>query len=411
MVFFPGGDFQQGTAGFPLYDGRFLAMRGDVVVVTANYRLGALGFLGTEKSLSGNYGLLDQIEALKFVKNYITYFGGDPNTVTIFGQSAGAVSVATHLVSPLSKGLFHRAIIQSDPFTLPLKTPETAVSEGKLFLENTKCSDNIQCLQSLSLEDIISAEVAINHHLDYRAPLDTFLPWAPIIGTDLISDHPIDLFEKGFFHKVPIMLGTVTNEVVPFIYEASKKPLNDAEYIAVIEYIFGVDVGTQLLTMYPPKPVFGDKRNQLAALGSSYIFTCPTRNVAKNIYTHSNQPVFSYHYDHSFSNSAPIWGKNYSECVGKVCHGADLLLSWGTPPLVGYNYTAEEQNLSNLMIDYWTNFAVSGDPNEGNQRVPSWPPYDHNLLDMKFHTPSYVEYNWRAKDCDFFDLHGYHFGW
>ena len=120
MVWFHGGRYEQGSASDILYDGSFMANASGVIIVTANYRIGVLGFLVTG-SLQGNYGWQDQRSVLLWVQNNIANFGGDPNSVTVFGQSVGGISTALHLTSPSSVGLLHKAIIQSDPFTLPVK--------------------------------------------------------------------------------------------------------------------------------------------------------------------------------------------------------------------------------------------------------------------------------------------------
>jgi len=134
MVFLPGGHFEQGTAGCTLYNASSMAAASNLVIVTVNYRLGFLGWLTTE-DLIGNFGFSDQIQALQWIKDNIAPFGGDPTQVTLFGQSAGATSLRAHLTSPSSKGLFHKVISQSDPFTLPMRDASDAINFGLLFLQ------------------------------------------------------------------------------------------------------------------------------------------------------------------------------------------------------------------------------------------------------------------------------------
>jgi len=412
MVFFPGGNFQQGTAGFDFYDGRFMVQRGNVIVVTVNYRLGALGWIYTAKSLRGNYGLQDQRVALKWVKDNIQYFGGDPNQVTIFGQSAGATSVCVHLTSSKSAGLFTKAIIESNPLTLPMKTVNDATAEGDLLLKSTGCTDDLQCLRKLSLDKILDAQDIINKNVNFESVLESFYPWTPIIDGVDVTVNPLVGFQSGNYQKVPIMIGSVNNEATLFIYKASKSEINDLEYIGAVEYIFGLITGSKVLYRYPPRPFFGDKRPCLGDLGTDYIFLCPGRNLTLSVANDKVSPIYYYHYNHICSFAPQIWIPDFRECLKYVCHSEELILLWGTPPLAGLNYTKDEQVLSNLLIDYWTNFVRNGDPNKGNQ-VPNWPPYSSSAKsNMKFQVPqSIVETNWDNEDCNFFDSVGYHFGW
>lgn len=345
------------------------------------------------------------------MQKYIHAFGGDPNSVTIFGQSAGATSTIVHLLSPKSQGLFHRAIIQSDPATLPLKNLKSAHLQGNQFLKFTNTTDDIQALRKLDVNTIVQAQIDIDKTLNLPSPLETFLPWTPLIDNDDVIDNPLYAAQQLRVPKnIPVMIGGVTNEALLFIYEAAKKKVTDAEYIAVIGLIFGLQDGAKVLQKYPP-PVFGDKRPALGYLGSDYVMLCSIRNVTENLANANPENVWLYHYDHA--ESFDIWGPNYTECPGKVCHGADLLLLWGTAELQpGIHYTPQEQELVNLMIDYWTNFAKSGNPNIGNP-VPNWPAYSKKYLqNMRFKTPkSEIEKGWRGSECEFFDQLGYHHGW
>jgi para-nitrobenzyl esterase len=156
LVFFHGGSFVDGAGSVPVYDGARLAARGDVILVTLNYRLGALGFLAGGSGanrLAGNYGFEDQQLALRWVQRNIASFGGDAKRVTIFGQSAGAMSVGAHLVAPGSRSLFHSAIMESNPYGLPFKTPAGANTVRMEFDQTPSaktCSGNLACLEKLT---------------------------------------------------------------------------------------------------------------------------------------------------------------------------------------------------------------------------------------------------------------------
>src|SRR5262245_3394691 len=179
MVWIHGGSFTVGESDD--YDGSMLATLGDVIVVTINYRLGALGFLAhpalTAESpdhASGNYGIMDQQFALQWVQRNIMAFGGDPNKVTIFGQSAGGLSVLSHLASPRAAGLFHRAIVQSGAYELALPTLAVGETQGTLFANAVGCPDqSAQCLRSQPVEQILAHQGDVTSIATFATPIVT----------------------------------------------------------------------------------------------------------------------------------------------------------------------------------------------------------------------------------------------
>lgn len=151
-------------------------------MVTLNYRLGSLGFAVTDGGLVGNYGFLDQRLALQWVQQNIAAFGGDPQQVTLFGQSAGGTSVVTHLISKGSWGLYSRAIVQSSPLELPLKPRKDAIDLGNRLAKKLKCNSNdIACLRSKSMDQVLDATQAVESHLYFLKPIEVFFPWTPIV--------------------------------------------------------------------------------------------------------------------------------------------------------------------------------------------------------------------------------------
>jgi len=195
MVFVHGGHFDQGSGGCLLYDGTNLAADEEVIVVTFNYRLGALGWMVTD-SLTGNYGFLDQQAALKWVQTNIANFGGDPKQVTIFGQSAGATSIRGHLVAPSSKSLFHRAIIQSDPVSLPMLSTREASDVGAFFMNQIGCTDTA-CLLSQNITRLLEVQKLAEKHISLFHPLTVFLPFTPTVDGTLIPKHIFDAISAG----------------------------------------------------------------------------------------------------------------------------------------------------------------------------------------------------------------------
>ena len=185
----------------PLYDGAYLSSREDVVVVSLNYRLGALGFLAGIHGLEGNYGLKDQQLAFQWVRDNITEFGGDPDQVTLFGESAGAMSVGLHLLSiPSSSGLFQGDIMQSNPFGIPYKTLSEATTEAELLEELLGCQGKeIDCLRAADADDIVreQSNAAIQMASLLGLHLAGFLVWSPVIDGAFLVEDPTVSAESG----------------------------------------------------------------------------------------------------------------------------------------------------------------------------------------------------------------------
>ncbi|XP_053681974.1 juvenile hormone esterase [Sabethes cyaneus] len=236
MVWIHGGAFSFGSGNAFLYGPDYLVPEG-VVLVSFNYRLGALGFLGVGKDAPGNAGLKDQILALKWVQENIAAFGGDPNSVTIFGQSAGAVSVHMLIMSPLAKGLFHKAIAQSgtalNPWSIA-KDPKTrGFSLGHQLNCNTNSTDELlSCLRKASAQKIVNAAPKTITQEDVKRSIG--LPFVPSvenwIGDDasdeapVIADEPMNIMQKGSYNHVPLIAGFNSHEAMLFIRRVRKDP-------------------------------------------------------------------------------------------------------------------------------------------------------------------------------------------
>lgn len=217
MVWFHGGYYHYGTIFSRVFNANVLSKLGDVVVVSTTYRLGLLGFLyaGEDQTSPSNLGLYDKILALKWVQKNIHLFGGDPNTVTVFGESAGSTSVGLLMTSPMSKGLFHRAILQSgSPIShLSILDKETAAQYTKEIATNLTCpiEDSNQLINCLKSKDIA-------HIMDSTAQL--FFQnkvVSPIYGDKLIPERPLDAFKRGNFRKVDLMFGNTKDEGTLFL--------------------------------------------------------------------------------------------------------------------------------------------------------------------------------------------------
>jgi para-nitrobenzyl esterase len=383
------------------YDGRFLAEKMGVVIVTINYRLAQLGFLAhpalsaedTEHNVSGNYGLLDQIFALRWVHNNIKNFGGDPKNVTIFGESAGGKSVCALLASPLAAGLFHRAIIQSGGCLMnqphlkePVSNRQSAEAQGERFARAIGCADAsavLVCLRSKTVQEILNTlpgEATI---------LSTAEQWDFNVDGYALLDSPGRALEVGTFNNVPLMAGTTSNEAS--LFTGKLNITTPAQYEAFVRALFRENAD-QVLALYPVS-AYPSPKAALDALISDISFVCPTRRFTRDISKYQ-QKTFLYHFTHVTRLGAQLG-------LGAF-HGSELPFVFGLPAATAL---PQERTLSEAMMAYWTNFAKMGDPNDG--KLLRWPVYTptedpHLQLDVPITTGREL----RKPYCDFFDAIG-----
>lgn len=390
-----------------LYDGRYIANFSETVVVTANYRLGVLGFM-TLNEFTGNFGVLDQRLALQWVQANAAGFGGDATAVTIFGQSAGGSSVSFHLVSPGSKPYFHKAIVQSSPFSLPILDTKSVRKHYEHFAAETKCKTaDSACLLSLSWEEVVAAQTSAQQKIYVSRPLSAFYPWTPHVdGVELTAD-PLTMMQRGQYSKVPLIIGHVLQEGWLFIFDAFTKPVSKAEAYLLIDFMFhGNELPEHLFDIYPLPENTTDLRPWVSWIASDFIMKCPGRNVS-NIFAAAGLPVYRYEFNHVWSVSSG-WGPNYTFCSDAVCHGAELPFEFNSAGLLDYNFTAAEKSLSSTMTSYWGSFAHHA---PGAPGLPNWPQQTPGTdLTLSFETaPGGITTltDNRKKECDFWDTYGY----
>lgn len=368
MVFIHGGAFVTGSGSSPSYNGANLSASGNVIVVTLNYRLGALGFLalptfvGTENT---NFGFRDQIAALQWVNRNIAAFGGDQHNVTVFGESAGAMSVGLHAMFTLQKfpGLFQKALMESNPFGIPYKTEGEAVSLGNDFRNFLKCS-NVECLRKLPVEQILKAENSTLIKLSLPAiwnGLKSTLAWAPWIDNSLIDKSVLSAAGSGAL-TVPTLLGSNLNEGTLFVSLFTQgTPLCPLAYEVLVPDLFSKDV----LSAYPCTGT--DCSSQMAQLITDGVFTCPNRHLAN-----SSKSASTYAYQFTQASNFNGW-PGVPACQGEVCHGDEVPYVFNTPQgtCPTYSFQPAEQALANKVMGYWTSFASNGNPNGGGRF--NWP--------------------------------------
>ncbi|CAF0849444.1 unnamed protein product [Adineta steineri] len=398
MIFITGGNFQFLDASAPIYESERFVNTTNTVLVFIQYRLGILGFLATgtgPNDIKGNYGILDQRLAIAWVKANIGVFGGDPDEITLFGQSAGGQSTALHYVSSDMQTFFKRAIIQSAPITIPFRTYLEYVTPSVLLAEQLHCAvGDIACFRRASYQDIILAQTVINNMLTSLKLLLFFEPWVPVIDNNVVQGQLLDLVKNTSFPLKELIIGTLTEEAVFFVYEGWTKPVTPATYGEVILATFLEDA-LKVIEHFPPDSI-SDLRPLLSRIATEWVFACSTRVFARKAASYSY--VFGYPLD--FDG----WG-NETFCNGHVCHGGELPFVFES---AWVNFTDAGRRVSESIATYFTNFATSQDPNEPMRVATPWPRMSSgNEKYMYFKDPLEVRENYLKDDCDFWDKIGY----
>eukprot|EP00331_Platyophrya_macrostoma_P002687 CAMPEP_0176424688 /NCGR_PEP_ID=MMETSP0127-20121128/10971_1 /TAXON_ID=938130 /ORGANISM="Platyophrya macrostoma, Strain WH" /LENGTH=543 /DNA_ID=CAMNT_0017805763 /DNA_START=39 /DNA_END=1670 /DNA_ORIENTATION=+ len=418
IVFFHGGNYIGGSGGVPLYDGSDIARNQNVVVVTTNYRLGLIGALYTG-TVKGNFHITDQRQSLIFVQKVISSFGGNPNKVTITGQSAGAFSVATHLSSPKSWPYFQGAIVLSDPLSLLAETPERAILVGEKLLNALNCSQSggeieLECLQSVTAEEILYQQVngTVNFSPISNGFLSVMMPFVPVVDGDELPLHPYIALTTNQFNKVPIIIGTVANESVEFIYDVDAKPMNSLDVEILLDAVFGSENVGKIIEVYGAIPTTGDGHPYVEVLATDYVFYCVNRHVTTELT--KTTPTYVHFFDKLASYSAWVYNTSMPYCVNAICHADDLPFIFNpfhAPLPAGLNPpmpTQAELELTTFMQTVWGNFARTGNPNPlpGGIEFPRFNGTTHVM--MNYSTPSSLLAGYRDSYCDFWDTIGYY---
>lgn len=363
MVWIHGGGFLNGSSD--LYNARRLVTRGDIVVVTINYRLGALGFLahpalaGPDGAV-GNYGLADQQAALRWVRDNVADFGGDPGKVTIAGESAGAMSVCDHLVAPESAGLFRAAILQSGPCQAQADLPEAErVSVG--YAARVGCARPAAaalCLRALPADRLQDGPS--------YARIGTNLLSGPVTGTERLPAPPMAVLDSGRTARVPVLIGSTADEFTLFVAMAYLQHGKLPAYPTLLRTTFG-DQAAAVAAHYPPNRYDGPGPAYAAAVGDG-VFACPIDTMATALAR--RQPVYAYEFaDRTAPAPEPMRAVPFALGAGHALELRYLFDMGGAPPL-----NRDQRALADQMIDYWSAFVTDGTPEVDGQ--PVWPRLD-----------------------------------
>lgn len=363
MVWIHGGGFTGGAG--KIYDGAVIAKKGRVIVVTINYRLNAFGFLALSSldsergNSSGDYGLMDQQAALRWVRANARAFGGNPRNVTIFGESAGGASVCANMASPTAFGLFRRAIAESGCL-FPAQPKKAADQQGAALAASLGCTHPASaaaCLRRKPASAILKADAAGS--------------WGPVVSRPTLPKAPITAFLTGRYDHVPLLQGTNHDEGRFFVgleFDLAGHPITKKQYPALIKGRFGAKVGAQVLAKYP---LSGYRSPDLAysAVFTDSSFSCPALG-ADALAAGSGV----YGYEFSDPNPPNDFGIKFTFPLG-AAHSTELQYVFGRIPVFDSAppFKPAQLALSNQFIGYWTRFAASGNPN--GRGAPRWPKF------------------------------------
>jgi para-nitrobenzyl esterase len=385
MVWIHGGGFVIGSGSQTIYSGAALAQRGDVVVVTTNYRLGALGFLHLPEQwqgglgATGNEGLLDQIAALEWVRSEIERFGGDPDNVSVFGESAGSMSIAALLAAPRARGLFRRAILQSGSANF-VTTPARARRVAERLLQEL----GLEMAQAQRLRDVPVPQLLEAQQKTFVALAGQFagLPFQPVTDGEVIPEHPFATVQSGFARDVALLIGTTRDEMKLFGFTDPKaRTLDEAGLLERCERIIpgadaaGASRAKLAIDTYrraraarrapttPPELWF--------AIDTDRVFRHPALHLADLQRRHRPQT-----YVYLFTWESPLMNGAFG-----ACHALDLPFVFGTfnDPMIGLfsGNGPDVAALSELIQGAWLAFARGGKPS--HERLGDWPSYDPDL--------------------------------
>ncbi|XP_069502623.1 acetylcholinesterase [Ambystoma mexicanum] len=414
LVWIYGGGFYSGTASLDVYDAKYLSFVENVIVVSMNYRVGPLGFLALPGSTEapGNVGLVDQQLAMQWVQANIQFFGGNPKAITIFGESAGGASVGMHLLSPTSRSLFTRAIMQSGTPNTPwgTLTPTESRRRTTLLAKLVGCNSNndtdlVNCLRTKHPQELIDEEWSV-----LPQPSVFRFAFVPLLDGDFFPDSPEAMLNLGNFKETEVLVGVNQNEGAYFlVYGAPGFSKDNDSLITREDFLGGIkmsvphanDIATEAVVLQYTD--WMDENNGLKNrkamddIVGDHNVICPVVQMASKYAEHGNK-VYTYLFDHRASNL--MWPK----WMG-VIHGYEIEFVFGLPLDRTLNYTKDEEKLSRKMMRYWSNFARYGDPNGAPEQEKRWPLYtlsDQSYIALNTE-PFQIHNGLRVQMCTFWN--------
>ncbi len=390
MVWIHGGAFTIGSGSDPMYDNPSLAARGDIVLVTINYRLGMLGFLnlkevtGGKITATGNEGLLDQVAAFKWVKENIAAFGGDPANVTVFGESAGGMSIGCLLAMPAAKGYFHKGILESGvgSTAAPL---ENAVTVAKNFLKTLGIDGgDVKALRALTVPQLLDVEMKLRTGVAGPGEASKITVTTPVIDGETIPDIPTMVVRQGAVKDVPLLIGTNLEEWKLFaMMQPDIGKIDDAEVARRLGIFIAAENVPGLMEAYRKarerRGALTSPAELLTAIQTDLMFRMPALQLVE-AQRDNNQLTYNY----LFTWKSPVMGGIMGAChaleIGFVFGGYDAMFCGSGP---------DADKLSECIQDAWLAFARTGDPS--CESIGKWPVYGNNRTAMILGKPCSVE--------------------
>ncbi|XP_061590440.1 bile salt-activated lipase-like isoform X2 [Cololabis saira] len=381
-----------------LYSGQEIADRGEVIVVTLGYRVGAMGFLSTgDSSMPGNYGLWDQQAAIAWVHRNIRSFGGNPDNITIFGESAGGASVSFQTLTPHNKGLFKRAISQSGVALCPWAINRNPRKLAEEIALKVNCPTDEKMAACLRMTDPVVLTMAGDLSLTSSpdSPIVSNMALSPVLDGDFLPDEPQNLFSNAA--EIDYLAGV--NDMDGHLFTGFDVPSVNSHLVSTpVETVkrllasftkekgqLGLDNAYSTYTLdWGSNPNKETIKKTVVAIETDYIFLIPTQNA---LYLHASAATTGRTYSYLFSQPNRMGGLTlpYPSWMG-ADHADDLQYVFGKPFSTPLGYWPSHRDVSGYMIAYWTNFAKTGDPNSGDLKVPvSWPKFTtsgHHYLDI-----------------------------
>jgi para-nitrobenzyl esterase len=388
MVWLHGGGFVEGSGSAALYDGTALARRGDVVVITLNHRLGALGYLYTGSGAnepSGNAGMLDIVAALQWVRDNVAAFGGDPGNVTLFGESGGGMKVTLLLAMPAAQGLFHKAISQSGALVRALRPEQAAAQAGELMAELGVKPGDLEALQNLPVDKVLDAQGVV-----MKKDRGTFTfnsPFSPVADGTVLPGHPFDPKAPAVSAAVPLLIGSTRDEMTLFLH-GKLGPMTDGMVRMGLGRLVG-DAKDQVFEHYRRRMPDASGADLIITAGSD-MFRAPSLLAAERKVAQGKAPVYMY----LFTWETPVLGGKL-----KATHAIDIPFVFDNTDLVP-TFTGrdpERFKLAEQMSAAWVAFARTGNPNHAG--LPEWPAYTTGQrATMLFNLPARVENDPRSEE-------------
>ncbi|GJJ77782.1 hypothetical protein EMPS_10141 [Entomortierella parvispora] len=423
LMYIHGGGFVNNSGSIIIFEPGNMVSRGGVVVVTINYRLGMLGWMENinawdRNTVPGNQAIRDQILALQWIQKNIASFGGDPNMVTVFGESAGGTSIRALLSAPSAWGLYKRVAGESDPHNIPYMLPSDAATMSNYFMEQLGCAVNdLACARSKSQNDLLEAQLKSNAQVLAQNKWVTFaLIQRPVTDGDLIPADFSELVKAGKYNtEADIMWGTVHDEAGLFVPQYFPNPVPIANASWALDFILdpnrtAIVMNSPYFTLDPSDP--DAVRNAFTKFGTDYYFLCPLQYLSREM--SKIKPTYNFRFDRG--RDIPLVGQNYcSSSTGRVCHAADIQPVFASGDAIPFiSQTGDDARFARQVVDRWTTFAKTGNPNPKpgmpgfeltNPDVTSvtWVPFDDSNPIIDLNVTSAITTNNEETICNWTD--------